>query len=1024
MPKKRKADTIAQADRVAPESSSDADLRTQVTLDKKVVEKVLKTHFFIKNVNWETKVSYFKLLDACKDFPSDKPVNLDIAYSRARDTDGPIGRLKAPLDINGLWRPLKQTILGDYYDLDVKSCHASLMLYVAKKNNYDVHLPHLEQLVNRKQEAIESVCDQYEIDANQAKQFLTSLLYGGGYESFYNENNIPISKRDKNVQIDNIKIDIHKFLSCLQQTFVYKRYLQYAEKRAEEKTNSKKPKKTETQIEYKAMAYFLQTIECNLLLEVIHFIETKKKKTRGKSPLYLVPAHDGLYIHKKNVDELFGSLDTFVQQVNTYVATKYLGNIMFVEKPMTEHIDLEKEPQTDIDYYSDLDTIHMPRLTSALALDITKRCKMLKLIHNEGYTIYMWNGIVWTRNDKEQESLLNTEVKRQICMAADLSRYFYTGAPNTTEQYDQETNTTKTVPSIWSKIRKCWVDSLDKYLSGAFYRALSDCIPLHIEKITESIFDNNPYIFCFRNVYYDLKTGKQFDPDPNLYMTTHSGYDYDVPEDVEEKMQQVDKFFHEIIDIDTERQNLIWWLGTGLIAQHYELFYVAQGSGGNGKSLLNGYMRHCIGNYFYDCPQSIIYGSSKDSSSSANPDLYCTNGKRYGVVCEPTKTMPMDPEKLKKLTGQNEVTARNLYKGNGPLKVQISLTIECNTIPTLTADGGIKRRFFGTQFLQKFTTNVEKWKKIYKRMNLPISRVKQANPKYAREQHLRSMRIPFFLYLQKHLQSFFDREELFHESENAMCKVFTEDEVIDTAEPEDDYQDIMSWWNGKYEFVPPKTDTDILQIMSKMLTDCDKLTDKDKRPWESEITKNPLNQYSTPLSAIYKDYKKSYHGPDKEKTYADFKKIFTQQTQMSGCILSAGVQAWYGMEKREPMTKAMWDTVLSTLSNLSKEVRNRFKGKGYLRDTHEARVMHYLPISIKAIEAIRKARIDEAKKIDNEGEQNQKVLSQEVLPQHEEDLLEEDFNLPQHYEGDFSEEDFYLPQHHEEDFPEDFYTPE
>ncbi|MCA2917363.1 MAG: hypothetical protein IM336_03635 [Microcystis sp. M018S1] len=1012
MPKKRKS--VEQEDTVSiKESGDDAVLTTQVSLKKSVVETLMRTEFFIKDVHWETKLSYFKLFDACKYFPSDKDVNLEIAYTRAKDIEGFIGRLKSSLDINALWRPLKQTILSDYYDIDIKSCHASLILYVAKKNNYDVYMPHIEQLVDRKQQAIDSICYQYDVDANQAKQFLTSLLYGAGYESFFDENNIPISKRDKNVQVDNIKKDISNFLSCFKQTVMYSRYLQYARNKSQEKINSKKQKKTEAQIEFKAMAYFLQTIECNILYEVINYLKYQKYKSSYTSPVFIVPAHDGLYIFKKNVDDLFGSLDNFVEEINTFVSKKYLGHIVFVEKPMTEKKDLEKEPQTMIDFYSDMNEIHMSRLTASLAADITSRSRILRY-HS---TVYMWNGVVWTPDKSEQEILINVEINRQIATAGNLSHYFYTGAPDTKEIYNEETKTTQIGPTIWFKIKKCWIDALDRFLSGQYNKSLSDSIMLRIPLVTELIFDTHPYIFCFKNLYYDLKSGQYFDPDPDLYMTTHCGYDYVVPQDVEEKIKQVDNFFHEIIDIDIERQNLIWWLGTGFIAKHYERFYVAQGSGGNGKSLLTGYMRHSLGNYFYDAPISIVYGSNNDTSSGPNADLFGTSGKRYGVVCEPKRSQPLDADKIKKLTGQNVITTRDLYKSNTTIRLQISLTLECNTLPSIEVDGAIQRRFIGTQFLQKFTQEVSKWQDIYRRMNLPVSRVKKANPEFASEAHLISMRIPFFLYIQNHLQSFFKNGEQFHQSVNAMCSAFTEEEVI--VDPGDDYQNMMSWFNAKYEYIPPITNSDPIEIMHQIVNKC--ILKSMTFPWESgSVIPNPLNVYSTPVSYIFKEYLKDYHGQDKVKNVNDFKRIFAQQTQMSGCILPANNISRYG---DTVWKKSLWDQFKEKYPKLfeeketekgkEKEWFSRIKSKGYLRDTNSDRVLHYLPISIEQVKVDRQNRIAQQQSTDTQ--------SQGSESGNDKQQIQEDEKL-EHFIQEQQEQERLDQEHFEEDFTQDFYT--
>jgi hypothetical protein len=47
-----------------------------------------------------------------------------------------------------------------------------------------------------------------------------------------------------------------------------------------------------------------------------------------------------------------------------------------------------------------------------------------------------------------------------------------------------------------------------------------------IEKVVE--FDENPYLFAFNNVVFDLKEGKIIHPNPKQMISLTTGYDYDL----------------------------------------------------------------------------------------------------------------------------------------------------------------------------------------------------------------------------------------------------------------------------------------------------------------------------------------------------------------------------------------------------------------------------------------------------------------------------------------------------------------
>jgi len=92
-------------------------------------------------------------------------------------------------------------------------------------------------------------------------------------------------------------------------------------------------------------------------------------------------------------------------------------------------------------------------------------------------------------------------------------------------------------------------------------------------------FDKNPYLFCFKNCAFDLRTNKAYEVKREDYITIHLPYDY-----VKSTEDQIDKI-HGLFNSILKGEPLECYLSilrSAMIGISYEYFVMLNGSGGNG----------------------------------------------------------------------------------------------------------------------------------------------------------------------------------------------------------------------------------------------------------------------------------------------------------------------------------------------------------------------------------------------------------------------------------------------------------
>ena len=221
------------------------------------------------------------------------------------------------------------------------------------------------------------------------------------------------------------------------------------------------------------------------------------------------------------------------------------------------------------------------------------------------------------------------------------------------------------------------------------------------------IMDENPYLFCWNNKTYDIENKKFVQRNKYDYITTTTGYDYEEP--TVDYKDEINNLLMPIFD-DPEVAKCFYSIcRSGLTAVLEEKFTLANGSGGNGKGLINFAMGLLLGNYFHDVSHSIITKEITDDKPL--PGVSKLNGVRYCVISEILGNALILEDSMKKLTNPI-INARGLWSSQTRIINTATFVAECNARPKIQGEcaDAAGRRLLDVYFNNRYTKCPEKLK--------------------------------------------------------------------------------------------------------------------------------------------------------------------------------------------------------------------------------------------------------------------------------------------------------------------------
>jgi P4 family phage/plasmid primase-like protien len=212
--------------------------------------------------------------------------------------------------------------------------------------------------------------------------------------------------------------------------------------------------------------------------------------------------------------------------------------------------------------------------------------------------------------------------------------------------------------------------------------------------------DNNKNLIAFNNRVYDISIYQFRDIKPNDFISRTTGYNINLKKN-ESIRKELDDLLLSIFNNCSLVEYYKYITSLSLFGNKNQILYIHTGNGSNGKSLLGDFLKVCLGDYFYNCDNNFLTNNN-NKSGGANSTLANAKGKRYLSIQEPENEY-FNTEFIKYITGQSEITTRELYKSNTTFNLLFTPHLQCNNKPKLNKiDGGIIRRLKIIPYPNKF----------------------------------------------------------------------------------------------------------------------------------------------------------------------------------------------------------------------------------------------------------------------------------------------------------------------------------
>lgn len=276
----------------------------------------------------------------------------------------------------------------------------------------------------------------------------------------------------------------------------------------------------------------------------------------------------------------------------------------------------------DLGYESILDKnlifdLYTPAFSTGLIAEHFNVMNSNKFLCNDG-VVYTYNGVTWDAVDGKNSALhLYIDDKFYKYLSGYCANNLLIQNKALTESKSEEET-----KSIDEKIKKV-IELLKNVQLLRKNKVRKELIEDVINQITNNniSFDNDPHLFAFKNKIYDLKTNTFIKPEYSQYIKTTCGYDHSSYYS-QDKIHALSTLIDTIFTNPEVKDYYLTILATGLYGQQIENFFIATGTGGNGKSLINALMMECVGSYGYKMGANVLLDEIKEGATP--PLLHCT----------------------------------------------------------------------------------------------------------------------------------------------------------------------------------------------------------------------------------------------------------------------------------------------------------------------------------------------------------------------------------------------------------------
>ncbi len=668
-------------------------------VDQRTLDALLASDFLL--AEWTATACWF-VDNLKKVYQNEKKQIVDYAASFNGDCNGVVvtyypakhryGRLNVgkSLGFTCMRRPVRHTVATEFYDFDIVNCQPCVLLYILSSNGAPVPGP-LRAYVTNRNDIIQLHMDAWNIkpeDKWLVKQLFIRLFFMGGYDKY---------RADMRAFGYILPSEPTGFVSSLQRCLfevanTIKEYnpvlYKIAQNKRKESGQDHGKKTLQT-----FMALYLQTVErliVEFVMESIHTTTDLMKRPECPGFVFTSYEYDGFKLLKENVDKYPGGKDEVCR----------LLKLITLETKLTLDWSVK-----DMDEAFDLSSVELPETSMIDLISEMKMCcvshrmfaEVVKARFSDNKYLYEVRDKQWYTFDSSTDSWEASDFFLLRDMGKIVDTLYNVPAFMKNEKYKSRYD-----EFLAKSGSSSWISGVQKMSQCVMYCKQAD-------------FDVETDLLNFENGVYDICKGEFRKRTMTDFITMTTGYDFSEPTPVDEDYKEEVMFVLNQIHPNAEDLKLnLMIMASGLSGRCLEKFFVFNGCGRNGKSLLNSAMQIILGDYYVTAVTTILTEDlRKKSSSEANSAIASLNKTRYAVFREPPKNLPIQNSVVKDMTGGGEISSRELFKKAKPLRIDFTAVLETNSKPPFaeTCGEAEAERVIDYHFVSHFTSDEKKLQK-------------------------------------------------------------------------------------------------------------------------------------------------------------------------------------------------------------------------------------------------------------------------------------------------------------------------
>ena len=214
--------------------------------------------------------------------------------------------------------------------------------------------------------------------------------------------------------------------------------------------------------------------------------------------------------------------------------------------------------------------------------------------------------------------------------------------------------------------------------------------------------DKNPYLLNVRNGTINVLSGEFFEHCQEDMITKIAQVDFNPDADCPLWKQFIREIMNYKADLINFLQTAAGWALTGNIEE--QTMFILYGSGANGKTTFLNTIQYILGDYAIATPTESFMKKNNDQNTN---DIARLRGTRFVTTTEAEQGRRLSETLIKKITGNDQITARFLYGEYFNFIPTFKIFMATNHKPVIKGtDHGIWRRIM----LIPFTTTIPKEK--------------------------------------------------------------------------------------------------------------------------------------------------------------------------------------------------------------------------------------------------------------------------------------------------------------------------